>query len=358
MKQFLLPSIALFATHLAACACAADLPPALAELAAAADKEGALKLSWGTSSLGGAEGARRMEQAINERFGTKIRITYSPGPDLVQSGFQVATEAKAGRPASTDVLQGVHETLPALIRGKTLRPIDWKAYLPGRVQDGMVEAGGMAVRVATQPYGVTYNTQLIPEPPRTLSALLEPQFKSKILTTSFAGGFSLLAANDVWGPEKTLAYMKSFASQAEGLGRCSPAFAKIVSGEFPIFALDCGPQDGLELKAKGLPVDVLMPQDYVMWGYTYLTVPVNSQHPNAATLYSVFLLTDEGQSLLYDVWHRDLHLFPESKFAAFMNTALKMPGAKIVEGSASWIAERPEIEKTREAMVRLLRQSK
>ena len=347
-----------FATCFAFPSFAADLSPALGELVAAANKEGALKLSWGTSSLGGAEGARRFEQAINARFGVNIRITYSPGPDLVQSGFQVATEAKAGRPASTEVLQGVHETLPALIRGKTLRPIDWKKYLPGRLQDNMVEADGMAVRVATQPYGVTYNTQLIPDPPRTIAALLQPQFKSKILTTSFAGGFSLLAAHDVWGPEKALDYMKSFASQAEGLGRCSPAFAKIVSGEFPIFALDCGPQDGLELKAKGLPIEVLMPQDYVMWGYTYLTVPVNSQHPNAATLYSVFLLTEEGQSLLYDVWHRDLHLFPESKFAAFMGAALKTPGAKMVEGSATWIAERPEIEKTREAMVKLLRTAK
>jgi hypothetical protein len=38
-----------------------------------------------------------------------------------------------------------------------------------------------------------------------------------------------------------------------------------------------------------------------------------------------------------------------------MDKALHTPGAKHVEGSATWIADRPEIEKTREEMVRLLR---
>jgi iron(III) transport system substrate-binding protein len=348
-------TVGLILVGLASPGMSAEPSQPLKDVIAAANKEGALKLSWGTNSFGGAEGARRFEQAINARFGTNIRITYSPGPDLVQSGFQVATEAKAGRPASTDVLQGVHETLPALIRGKTLRKIEWQKLLPDRIQDNLIEADGMAVRVATQPYGITYNTQLLPTPPRTIAELLDPRFKGKILTTTFAGGFSLLAAKDVWGRDKSLEYMKAFSQQAEGLARCSPGSSKVASGEFAIFALDCGPQSALELKEKGLPIDVLMPEDYVVWGYTYLTVPVNAQHPNAATLFSVFALTEEGQALLYEVWNRDLHLFPGSRFAAFMDKALKTPGAKLVEGSATWIAARPEIEKTREAMVRLLR---
>ena len=335
---------------------AADpVPSSLDALIVAANKESALKLSWGTTSFGGAEGARKFEQAINKKYGTKLRIAYSPGPNIVQSGFQTATEAKAGRPASTDVLMGVHETLPELIRSNTLRKIEWQKLLPGRITDNLVEADGMAVRVATQPYGTTYNTLLVPNPPRTLAALLDPQFKGKILTTAFAGGFSLLAAHDVWGQDKSLDYMKSFSKLTGGLDRCGPGYSKVASGEFSLFALDCGPQETFELKAKGLPIDVLMPEDYVMWGYTYLTVPVNAQHPNAATLYSIYLLTDEGQKLLYDVWGRDLHLFPESRFAAFMNKALKTPGATLVEGSATWIAGRPEIEKAREAMVDVLR---
>src|SRR4051794_11433855 len=47
---------------------------ALKELAAAANKEGTVTLSWSGSTFGGIQGAARFQAGLNKAFGTNIRV--------------------------------------------------------------------------------------------------------------------------------------------------------------------------------------------------------------------------------------------------------------------------------------------
>ena len=85
---------------------AADINPALKELAAAANQEGGVTLSWSQSSLGGSQGAARFQAAMNKMFGTNIRINFVPGPDMARVVNQLATEYTAGQKAHVDIVLG------------------------------------------------------------------------------------------------------------------------------------------------------------------------------------------------------------------------------------------------------------
>lgn len=45
----------------------------------AAQKEGSLNLSWGTTTMGGPSGVKELEQAFNKYYGTNIQFRYTPG---------------------------------------------------------------------------------------------------------------------------------------------------------------------------------------------------------------------------------------------------------------------------------------
>ena len=121
MLRFLLAiAIALAA---GAAARAEELSPALKELAAAANKEGSITLSWSQSTLAGIQGAARFQAAINKMFGTNIRINFVPGPDMARIVNQLATEFTAGR--STRVF-GATSPMPTPLtaRSWTADPIE------------------------------------------------------------------------------------------------------------------------------------------------------------------------------------------------------------------------------------------
>src|ERR1700756_1849725 len=90
--------------------------PALQALIAAADKEGALTLSWSTSTYDGAPGAARFQAAMNKLFGTHIRVNFLPGADMARIGNQLATEYAAGQTAGVDVMLGAAPHMAALAK--------------------------------------------------------------------------------------------------------------------------------------------------------------------------------------------------------------------------------------------------
>ncbi|MCW5770153.1 MAG: ABC transporter substrate-binding protein [Rhodospirillaceae bacterium] len=330
----------------------AEFSPELKQVIAAAQKEGAIRLSWGTTVMGGAAGARVLEAGVNKMFGTNIKVTYLPGANMAQLGMQVATEAKAGRAAATDLLIGVTQALPTLVKQKALLAVDWQKLLPDRIKANLVEENGTIIKYATLPFGIIYNTKLVPNPPRTLKALLDPAYKGKIVTTPYAAGIDLLSATDALGPDKALDFIKQFAGQLGGLLRCTD-YNRIASGEFAIFALDCG-SGGLELKEMGMPVEVILPEDFVVFTYFYLTVPVNAKSPNAAKLFALYMLSEEGQKFNWDTWRTDLHLLPGSHSASRI-AAVTARGAKPVEASMTWYGQHPEIDRKRGEIIKLLR---
>ncbi len=187
--------------------------------------------------------------------------------------------------------------------------VDWKKYLPGRITDEMIEQDGQLIRIVTGLSGATYNSALAPMKPTTLEDFLKPAWKGKIASTPYSAGFDILLAEDVWGKEKTVNYVRALSKQITGLIRCGEA-ERIATGEYLALVMDCTGQDALQWKEKGAPLEQMMPLDAAQQRYYYFAIPKNAQHPNAAKLYTLFMMTEEGQKLAYDTWKTDLHFLP------------------------------------------------
>jgi ABC-type Fe3+ transport system substrate-binding protein len=224
--------------------------------------------------------------------------------------------------------------------------------MPDRITPQMVEMGGLVIRIVTGLTGATYNSSLAPFKPTSLQDILKPEWKGKIGTTPNAAGFDVHVADDVWGEKKTFDYVRKLTKQVSGLIRCGDV-ERIAIGEYVALAMDCTGQDALVWKAKGAPVEQMLPLDAAQERYYYLSIPKNAQHPAAATLYSLFVMTPEGQKFSYETWKTDLHLFPGSKMAA-MIARNKAKGVKFKEVTVEWWMKHPEIERRRSELIKIV----
>jgi ABC-type Fe3+ transport system substrate-binding protein len=333
-------------------ATAAEMNPALRELVAAASREGTMTLGWGQSALGGSQGAARFQAAMNKAFATNIRVTFLPGPDMARVVNQVATEFAAGQKAHIDLVLGAAPQIAPVVKVNFFEPVDWPQYLPGRITPDMVELDGRIVRIATGLSGVTYNAQLAPTKPTRLDDFLNPEWKGKIASTPYAAGFDVLLAEDVWGKQKTITYARALSRQIAGMTRCGET-ERIATGEYLALVMDCTGQDALLWQEKGAPVDQMMPLDAAQQRYYYFTIPKHAQHPNAGKLLAVFLMTPEGQQLIYDTWKIDLSFMPGSKVGTVIADYQKR-GVKFKEVTTQWWSEHPEIDASRSELIKIL----
>lgn len=347
------PATAPAAAPASGAAPASQWSPELAALIQAAKQEGKLQLSWSGATLGGIEGAAKLQAGMNQLFGTNIEISFTPGPSMPQLGNQIAQEHAAGRTAVTDVWIGAAAQVAPLSSLQLFERVDWSTLLP-RITPEMIEADGTAVKMGTGLSGVTYNTQLLPGGvvPRTLDDFLKPEWKGRFASSTTAAGFDVLAADDIWGTARVLDYVTKLSQQVSGLMRCGET-ARIASGEFTALVMDCTGQDAALWQERGAPVANVVPLDAAQKRYYYFSVPKNAPHPNAAKLFTVFTLTEEGQRLTWETWKLDLHLFPQSNARGVLDE-LERAGAKPVDYTVAWQLQHPEIDDAKEQMIKIL----
>jgi iron(III) transport system substrate-binding protein len=211
---------------------------------------------------------------------------------------------------------------------------DYQKYLPDRITPEMVERDTF-VRIFSSTIGMSYNKARAPSIPERVSDLLKPEWKGKVATTPFGAGFELLAAKEAWGADKTIDFAKQFTNQLAGFMLCNEA-DRLASGEFLAFAFDCGGGRMLLAAQKGAPiVRVLVPEVPIV-SYFYLAVPKNSQHPNAARLFTTYIMTKQGQKDSWDMNLTDLHLLPESIVAKDIREAEQKYNFKYKEADIAW----------------------
>jgi ABC-type Fe3+ transport system substrate-binding protein len=331
---------------------AQEINPALKELVAAANKEGALTLSWSPSTYNGAQGAAAFQTAMNRMFGSNVRVNFVPGADMARVGNQLATEFSAGKKANADIMLGAAPQMGTLVQRDLFEPVDWHSYLPSRIDSRMTEFDGKLVRVATGLTGATYNSSQAPTKPVTLDDFLKPEWKGKIASTPYAAGFDALLASDVWGKDRTIAYVQKLSRQIAGLIRCGEA-ERVATGEYLALVMDCTGEDALSGQAKGEPLAQMMPLDAAQARYYYFGVRRNAQHPNAAKLLTLFLLTEEGQKISYDTWKIDLHTFPSSRMGKMVDAYRKM-NVRFQEVTAEWYVRHPEIDEDKHELIKII----
>jgi ABC-type Fe3+ transport system substrate-binding protein len=344
-------------TFLAGAAPAFGQSPKLADnlkdMIAAASKEGTLDLVWSSSLLGGANVAQQYATAFNKKFGTHIDVKFSPGIEAARFGNQLYTELKAGQPASSDLYAGAAAQLIPLLQGDLFISVPWKSLEPEEIADQGVEADNKALRIETALSGITYNTNQVKSAPHLLTDFLQPQWKSKIATTPYAASYDILAANDLWGPKKTLDFISRLSGQASGLIRCGDV-ERIATGEFAALVMECTDNAMRVWRERGAPVGYAIPADAAQKRYYYLSIPKNAQHPNAAALFSLYLVSRAGQDLMWNTVRAQLDSVPGSKVAKVI-TDNESKGINFHDVTIAWWAEHPEIDTTKTDMIKLLR---
>lgn len=330
--------------------------PALSTVIQEANKEGKLKLTWGEGTLGGTTGMIHYENLMNEMFGTNIKIGFTPGPSMPTMGSQIATELAAGQSASSDVYIAAESYLVPLVKRKIFHVVEWPKLLPGRITAEMVEGDGMSLRIYSGLPGTPYNTRRVPknEAPKSLKDFLKPFWKGKIASTPYVTGLNLLGAKELWGREAALDYIRKFSKQVAGLIRCNE-MERVVSGEFLSLVMDCNGASTFELQAKGAPLEHAIPNDAAMIRHFFLSIPKNAENPNAAKLFTTFLLTKEAQKLLWESDFSDLYMFPESHIGQKVRR-LEKQGVKFFVPTLEWVNNNPDIQNIAKEMVKILTQ--
>jgi iron(III) transport system substrate-binding protein len=300
----------------AAPASATSVDPGLQALVDGARREGALSLIWGDGTMGGTEGIRRLADGFNKQYGLNLDVRFTPGPSMPNMAARVAEEYTAGRPAATDILVGYANHIMAAMQAGAIEQVDWASWAPNVQRPELVAAGGAAVAFQSSWPGIIYNAQHVrpDEVPHTLQDLLKPQYKGRIASTPYAASFDQVAAPEVWGEERTFAYVRQLADQVAGLIRCNET-QRLTSGEFDVLALACSQNGAMEEKHKGAPIEFLIPADAPLLVPLYAAVPKHAAHPNAAKLWINYLMSREAQDVVYEINGADNHEVPGSKAA-------------------------------------------
>ena len=293
------------------------ISPALQKVIEAAKKEGELKIQWTPGRLGGDVGLRKMVSALNKRYGTDLKVRYTPGPSFPRMTAKLLQEQAAGQPASSDIHLGTSNHISQGTAKGMLTLLDWEGLLerpnPKGANINRTAPKGAAVAIASRVVGISYNSRLVKgdDVPKSMEDVFKPKFKGKIASTPYATGLYQFAADDMLGRERMTDYTRRLAAHIGGLMLCN-AQERIASGEFLMLVFDCGHDDALRMTRKGAPVKQATIKEISRVNVMYLGVPKHAQHPNAATLFVNFMNTAEGQKLQWDLGGHDLHIYPEA----------------------------------------------
>jgi len=306
-----------------------------------------LSLVWGEGTLEGAEGIGRAAQAINQRYGLNLDVKFTPGPSMSTMMGRVAQEYQAGRTAASDVFVGYANNLIPPLQADALEAVDWASWAPNVQDPRMVAAGGTAVAVQSSLPGIAYNTSRLTGDlvPRGLEDMLKPAYKGRIASTPYAASFDQIAVPEAWGEQRATEYVERLAGQVAGLIRCNE-LERLTSGEFDALVLACSQGPALKAQAQGAPIAYVIPADAPIMKPLYMAIPKNAAHPNAAKLWIDYLLSPEGQAMIYESSYEDSHLVPGSKTAARMEQ-LQAAGVKFIQADVAFYERNDEREQTR-----------
>lgn len=351
-------SAAIFVT--AFLAARAALGVTVSQLIEGAKKEGILRAQWGQGSFGGSAGFAELLAGMNKKYGLNLKGQYTPGPDMQRMMLRIAQEVAAGQPGSTDVYLGNSQAMLDAIKTNTLKPADWKSFLPRPLLSEAgydpVAPGGIGVAFASTLIGILYNSDLVKgaDIPRSMEDVLKPKWKGKIASTPYAAGLREFAMPDMLGRERILDFAKKLSKQIGGLMRCGEP-ERIISGEFLMLVFTCGGNDANVHKAKGAPIDHVLVKEATAVHMRYAGIPKNSRSPNAAALFIAYLHTPEAQALLWRHDGLDMHLYPESKQRKEIE-GVKAAGGKFSIISPQWLGSVKGYAETQEQIQKILRE--
>lgn len=219
-----------------------------------------------------------MFRAVGERLLTKIM-----------------TEAQAGK-YDFDAVQSA-ESQAYFLKKKNLlqRYVSPEAK---HIQKPFFDPDGYWTAVYIMPNVIAYNTRMVKrnEVPKTDEDLLQPKWKGKMGMDHTKPEWFAWKLKRM-GEEKGLAYMKKLGAQEFRLyAGLSVVTNLLAAGEF-LLVLNTYLHNVEDIKRKGAPVDWIA-QDPIFTKFQPLGIGSKAPHPNAAKLFTDFMLSEEGQKVI------------------------------------------------------------
>ena len=240
-----------------------------------------------------------------EHYGKLVQAFHAKYPFIKVEGFRgnsvrvvnrVLTEGRAGRPL-VDVIN-VDELSGWVLREKGfLQPYKSKETdaFPEHFRD---PEGFFPCCAYVITNSLAYNKKLVSkeEAPRTFQDLLLPKWKGKLGMESDSSKL-FAALVPIWGKEQTVNYFQALMKQQPSMRSGRTLLAQLMAaGEFSV-GLGFYAYLILEQQEKGLPLEIVQADPVVAWTWRLLLSRV-ARHPNSASLFIDYALSEEGQRYL------------------------------------------------------------
>jgi len=287
----------------------------VADIIKAAEKEG--QVSW-TCVLREKEAAPFIKAFQKEYPKIKVSFQRQHGGDAME---RLLREVLAGQ-VTYDVVHIHPDSVHEFLKLNAIEKVDWAALgvLPDLIQERDIFIGPFET-----PFCILYNTNLIKpeEAPKTWDDLLNPKWKGKIVTDTRPSGF--LRMSGVWGPQKTLDYLKR-------LGENKPIFVRgqtetitlMAAGEYMLAApyyLHSYVEIG---EKKGGPIGFNLPNPLPTSFYNYGIIK-GAKHPNAGKVFLAWL-GSKGYKLMDGInWGRAAPFAGTKKEPLYKGITLSLP---------------------------------
>lgn len=309
------------------------------------------------TSPGAPETHAALQKAFNEKFGLSLKIEWTP-QGAPQTNARVIAEAGGGT-GSVDIIGlGSAEDVEALRSRGLVKVYPWVEVfgkaLPGigkEVDEVMPDLRGTTFDLIDAVYGIGWNTGMIKaaDVPATTRDMLDPKWSGKIsLNAFFLNPLPTIAY--VIGQDAMLDYARKLIENKPILQRGSPVVMQSISvGQSPLGIITF--HAAVAAKKKGQPVDFRLFADYIMIYQGFIYVPENAPHPNAARLFTAWLVT-EGYKIAARFEAMPRLSEEGSEVAKLVAEAKARTGAKIATPTS--LKEIAEQDKLRESLTKLL----
>jgi len=263
------------------------------DLIAGARKEGILEL-YAPSTLT-PEGAQRLGEAFNKKYGLNIKVNFTPAGAMTRDVGKIVSIAATGQPQEWDVML-IHDAGHATLWLKKLHKI--YDYAKVGVAPQAIQYDSGTVILANQFALPAYNKQFVAakDVPKSWQDLLDPKWKGGKLGMSTATHHIARLAT-LWGESKTTEYVKALAAQQPILGPLGTIYSRMQLGEV-LVAITLTDSFVHQAKVAGSPIvhaDEVTPVISPAYNAGVLK---GAQHPNAGHLFAAFLPSPPAQEIL------------------------------------------------------------
>jgi iron(III) transport system substrate-binding protein len=269
-----------------------------------------------------------LSRAFEKKYGVKVELWRATSDKVVQRAL---TEAR-GRRHAVDVVETNGPELEMLAREKLLARFEspYLADLP----PAAIPAHRLWVSDRLNFFVVAYNTGKVKrdELPKTYEGFLDPKWKGRIGLEATDSEW-LATIVKLWGEPKGMDFFRKLAAMRPDVRKGHVLLSELIAvGEVPV-GLTVYNANAESMKRRGGPID-WAPVQPVVARPQAIGVFASAPHPNAALLFTDFVLSPEGQQMFLSMGRVPASIRVKSPLNDFKYTLVDP--ATVLDESEKW----------------------